>query len=62
VGERNYVSEKKGKNERLVDKQERFGQYQETWIIHESRLLQMKGTGHAAVVVLRKCPVTKKMR
>jgi len=30
-----------------------------TWIIHESRLLQMRGTGYAAVVVLRKCHVTK---
>jgi len=30
-----------------------------TWIIHESRLLQMRGTGHEAVVVHRQGPVTK---
>ena len=33
-----------------------------TWIIHESRLLQMRGTGYEAVVLHRKCPVTKQMQ
>ncbi len=32
------------------------------WIIHESRLLQMRGTGYEAVVLHRKCPVTKQMQ
>ena len=33
-----------------------------TWIIHGSSLPQMRGTGYAAVVLHRKCPVTKQMR
>jgi len=32
-----------------------------TWIIHGSSLPQMRGTGYAAVVLHRKCPVTKQM-
>ena len=39
-----------------------FNGFYLTWIIHESRLLQMRGTGHAAVVVHRQCPVTKQMQ
>ncbi len=31
------------------------------WIIHESRLLQMQGTGNEAVVLHRECPVTKQV-
>ena len=31
-------------------------------MIHESRWLQMQGTGHAAVVLHRKCPATKQMQ
>jgi len=33
-----------------------------TWIIHGSSLPQMRGTGYVAVVLHRKCPVTKQMR
>jgi len=32
------------------------------WIIHESRWPQMRGTGHAAVVLHRKCPGAKQMQ
>jgi hypothetical protein len=32
------------------------------WIIHASSLPQMRGTGQAAVVLHRKCPVTMQMR
>ena len=32
-----------------------------TWIIHESRLLQMRGAGYEAVVLHRECPVTKQV-
>jgi len=32
-----------------------------TCIIHESRLLQMQGTGYEAVVLHREYPVTKQM-
>ena len=31
------------------------------WIIHESKWLLMQGTGHAAVVLHRKCSVTKQI-
>ena len=31
-------------------------------MIHELSLPQMQGTGHAAVILHRKCPVTKQMR
>jgi hypothetical protein len=31
-------------------------------MIHESSWPQMRGTGHAAVVLHRKCPVTKQMQ
>ena len=31
------------------------------WIIHESRLVQMQGTGYEAVVLHREYPVTKQM-
>jgi len=30
-----------------------------TWIIHESRLPQIEGTAHEAVVVHRECAVTQ---
>ena len=33
--------------------------YKLAWIIHGSSLPQMRGTGYAAVVLHRKCPVTK---
>jgi len=33
-----------------------------TWIIHKSRLLQMRGTGCEAVVLHREYPVTKQMQ
>jgi len=32
-----------------------------TWMIHKSRLLQMRGTGCEAVVLHREYPVTKQM-
>jgi len=32
------------------------------YIIHESSLLQMQGTGYEAVVLHRECPVTKQMQ
>jgi len=32
------------------------------WIIHEPRLMQMRGVTHAAVVVHRKWVTTKQMR
>jgi len=35
--------------------------FQLAWIIHESRLLQMQGTGYEAVVLHRECPVTKQV-
>jgi hypothetical protein len=33
-----------------------------TWMIHKSRLLQMRGTGCEAVVLHREYPVTKQMQ
>jgi len=33
-----------------------------TWMIHESRWLRMRGTGHVAVVLHRKCPGAKQMQ
>jgi len=33
-----------------------------TWIIDEPRLLQVRGTKHAAVVLHRKCFVTMQMQ
>jgi len=35
--------------------------YYLNWIIHESSLRQMQGTGCEAVVLHRECPVTKQM-
>ena len=32
------------------------------WVIHELSWLPMRGTGYAAVVLHRKCPVTTQMQ
>jgi len=32
------------------------------WVIHESKLLQMRGAGHEAVAFHCECPATKQMR
>jgi len=38
-----------------------FGCMKLILVIHESRLLQMQGAGHEAVVFHRECPATKQM-
>ena len=48
--------------EKNLQLQKLFTLNSSTWVIHGSSLPQMRGTGYAAVVLHRKCPVTKQMR
>jgi len=45
-----------------MDLRPKFLYYYLAWLIHDSRLLQMQGTGHEGVVLHCECAVTKQMQ